>query len=169
MGQPVRLHLGCGDKIWKGFINCDLPGNWSGFKPDVECDITKLPFPDSYADEIHAIHVIEHFNRKDVEDILAEWVRVLKPNGKLALECPCLDKIADSLQRFDYGNESWLRATLSGLYGDYWLGHDAMMHKWCYSKGELRFLLEDAGLKQVQALEPLYHQAVRDMRLVGRK
>jgi predicted SAM-dependent methyltransferase len=168
LGEPVRLNLGCGKKLWPGFTNCDFPGNWSGEKPDVECDIRKLPFPDNYADEIHAIHVIEHFYRNEVGGILQEWLRVLKPGGKIALECPCLDKIRIHLNSNER-SEHWFRMTLFGLYGEYWTGHEAMLHKWCYSASELLNLLTKAGFKGPTLYHPQFHQPDRDMRVVARK
>jgi predicted SAM-dependent methyltransferase len=168
VGEPVRLNLGCGNKIWEGFINCDFPGNWSGEKPDVECDIRKLPFPDDYADEIHAIHVIEHIDRLKAPDVLTEWRRVLKPGGKIAIECPCLDKIRIHLNAKVH-DEHWLRMTLVGLYGEYWSESDAMIHRWCYSAGELQNLMKKAGFKGPSLYHPQFHRPDRDMRLVARK
>jgi ubiquinone/menaquinone biosynthesis C-methylase UbiE len=46
----------------------------------------KLPFPDASFDVLTAWHVIEHV--ADVEETLAEWFRVLRPDGVLALETP---------------------------------------------------------------------------------
>ena len=79
----IKLNLGCGAKILpKPYINVDLPNNWADSKPDVEADLTKpLPFPDDYADEVMAIHVIEHFDRWEAPVILRDWVRVLKPGA----------------------------------------------------------------------------------------
>lgn len=133
----------------------------------MECDIRRLPFADAYADEIHAIHVVEHFSRLEADAILEDWCRVLKPGGKIALECPSLDKITQVLQSPER-SQWWLRMTLVGLYGEYWKG-DAMLHKWCYSAAELSGMLERAGFARVSLLEPLYHMPKRDMRLVARK
>jgi ubiquinone/menaquinone biosynthesis C-methylase UbiE len=49
-------------------------------------DGNALPFPDSSFDVLTAWHVIEHV--ADVERTLADWFRVLRPNGVLALETP---------------------------------------------------------------------------------
>ena len=65
MAGTVRLHLGSGRHHWPGFINIDAVTG------DVQCDIRHI---DGYeADEIHAIHVIEHFYRYEVVDILKRW------------------------------------------------------------------------------------------------
>jgi 2-polyprenyl-3-methyl-5-hydroxy-6-metoxy-1,4-benzoquinol methylase len=45
-----------------------------------------LPFPDSSFDVLTSWHVIEHV--ADVEQALAEWYRVLRPGGVMALETP---------------------------------------------------------------------------------
>ena len=73
----VKLNLGCGDKILPGYINVDIdlsrsekhpdskPG--SGLsrtekRPDLDADIRDLSrIKPSIADEILAVHVIEHF------------------------------------------------------------------------------------------------------------
>jgi len=91
MTNLIKLNLGCGDKILVDYINVDVAQERSGKQPDVICDVRNLnKFSNDYADEILAVHVIEHFWRWEVVSILKEWVRVLKPNGKLILECPNL-------------------------------------------------------------------------------
>lgn len=47
---------------------------------------SSLPFPDASFDVLTAWHVIEHVD--DVQLTLAEWFRVLQPDGVLALETP---------------------------------------------------------------------------------
>lgn len=80
MAGEVRLNLGCGDKILPGYINVDLVDERAGQKPEVVCDISDLrSFPSNYADEVMAVHVVEHFWRWEVEAVLREWLRVLKP------------------------------------------------------------------------------------------
>lgn len=169
----IRLHLGCGAKILKGkgWVNVDLPNNWSDVKPDIEADITKpLPFPEDYADEIHAYHVIEHFQRWELPDILKHWIRCLKPGGKLILECPCLDKIvAQYAHAIIDGTDPDPRMTILGLYGDPGYKHPDMMHRWCYSVAELAAGLTSVGLEDVTPHEPKTHQPARDMRMTARK
>ena len=86
MNDLVKLNLGCGDKILPGYVNVDVASERAGKQPDVICDVRKLDkFDTGHADEILAVHVVEHFWRWEVVDILKEWVRVLKPGGKMIL------------------------------------------------------------------------------------
>ena len=59
----VKLNLGCGDKILQGYVNIDTVSSRAGKQPDFVADIRDLRKIKSSAaaDEIFAIHVIEHF------------------------------------------------------------------------------------------------------------
>lgn len=166
----MKLNLGCGNYRMEGFVNVDLEDNWCKNKPDVSHDIsTPLPFEDESADEIHAYHVFEHFFRYDSDAILMDWVRVLKPGGKLVLELPCLDKIINIFQHvIKTGQELPENLTLWGLYGDPKYANPVMVHKWCYSMSELASMMELNGLS-VRSETPTTHQPIRDMRLEGTK
>lgn len=167
----VRLNLGAGHKHLPGFVNVDLTNNWSSVEPDVIADVTgPLPFPDEYADEVHAYHLLEHLPRWKAPDCLTEWVRVLKQGGMLVLELPCFDKICGILAHclIDHSPLD-PRMTLWGLYGDPGYKNEAMMHKWCYSYNELEEMLVDVGLQQVRRETPRTHQVHRDMRMTAIK
>jgi predicted SAM-dependent methyltransferase len=169
-GSPVLLNLGAGNRHLKGFINVDMADNWCEKAPDIAADLSKpLPFPDEYADEVHAYHLLEHFQRYEVDKILNDWVRVLKPGGKLVLELPCLDQIIRLFNHYvEKGKAPDPRMTQWGLYGDPRYGNPDMMHKWCYCVAELRWMLETLGLT-VTFSKPQTHQPLRDMRAEGIK
>jgi predicted SAM-dependent methyltransferase len=55
------------------------------------CDACNLSsFVDGSVDEILSVHLIEHLARWDAPFGLGEWVRVLRPGGRLVIECPNL-------------------------------------------------------------------------------
>jgi len=156
----IRLNVGAGDKYIPGFINIDRHGN-----QDLNSDAFPLPFPTDHADELWAIHLLEHLHRGQASNVLTEWFRVLKPGGKLVIEVPCLDKIA----RMIVDGEKNLRLTLFGLFGDPRDGKPDMMHQWCWSKDELTEPLSSVGFQSVTVMEPIFHIAARDMRIEGVK
>lgn len=51
-------------------------------------DILALPFADASFDGYYSLGVIEHFTEQEIERILAEASRVLRPNGKVILFWP---------------------------------------------------------------------------------
>lgn len=156
----IRLNVGAGDKYLPGFVNIDRHGN-----QDINSDAFPLPFPTDHADELWAIHLLEHIHRSQASNVLTEWFRVLKPGGKLVLELPCLDKIARMIVR----GEKNIRLTLLGLFGDPRDGKPDMMHQWCWSENELTEALVSVGFERVTVGVPVFHIAARDMRIEGRK
>ena len=169
-----KLNLGCGDKLINGYINVDLVTERAGVPPDVNCDIRKLTvFDTNYADEILAVHVIEHFWRWEVEAILAEWVRVLKPNGKLILECPNLISACEEFLKDPEAGSSPNQKgqkTMWVFYGDPRWRDPLMVHRWGYTPRSLATIMNAAGLTQLQQ-EPAQFKLrePRDMRITGVK
>lgn len=165
VSQPVRLNLGCGNKHLEGWVNVDLPGNYSGLQPDVEADLRDLPFPADYADEVMAVHVIEHFHVWEAQDVIREWARVLKPGGRMVIECPSLPKV---MRLFDVPQVP-PEMTYWALYGDPSYKNPTMVHKWCYGPLQLARLMTVAGIADAHEEPARFHQPIRDMRVVGVK
>ncbi len=154
------MNVGAGDKYFPGFVNCDLHG-----EQDIVCDISKIPVETDHADELHAYHVLEHIHRKTACETLQEWFRVLKRGGKIVIEVPCLNKIAQHI----VNGEKNQRLTVLGLFGDPRDTKPDMMHQWCYTKEELVELMVGIGFSDVNVEEPVFHIASRDMRVTGVK
>lgn len=171
---PLRLNLGCGDKILPSYVNVDIVESRSGKRPDVICDLNDLiVFNDNSADEVLSVHVVEHFWRWDVEDILKEWLRVLKPGAKMILECPnlysaCAQFVKDPVT-FSKEDQRGQR-TMWVFYGDPAWKDPYMIHRWGYTPESLAELMRKVGLVDVKQ-EPAQYKLrePRDMRLVGRK
>jgi len=170
----IRLNLGCGDKILPGYINVDVAPARSGRQPDVICDLRDLSVLGAeYADEVLAVHVVEHFWRWEVEDILRGWVRVLKPGGRMILECPnlisaCEEFLKDPVSRCRPTQHG--QRTMWVFYGDPSWQDPLMVHRWAYTPNSLSELLRAVGLVDVHQ-EPAQYKLrePRDMRITGRK
>ncbi len=170
----IRLNLGCGDKILNGYTNVDVVQERSGRQPDVICDIRKLSvFEDNYCDEILAVHVVEHFWRWEVEDVIKEWCRVLKPGGKMILECPNLQSACEEFLKNPevYSQQgSQGQRTMWVFYGDPQWKDPLMVHRWGYTPLSLSSLMRSCGLTNVRQ-EPAEFKLrePRDMRVTGFK
>jgi hypothetical protein len=171
---PVRLNLGCGDKVLPEFINVDVAPARGGLSPDVQCDVRTLEkFGENYADEIMAVHLIEHIDRWEVVDVLKRWKDVLKPGGRLILETPnllsaCKALLADPVNAARPGASG--RMSMWPLYGDPSWKDPLMMHKWLYTPQSLAEVLFEVGFASIKQ-EPAQFKMrePRDMRLVAIK
>ena len=90
-GDPLRLHLGCGETRLDGYVNIDYPQkhhNVMSTKADFSIDLTQLNFEEEVVDEIRLHHVFEHFSRVTALALLIRWHNWLKVGGKLHIETP---------------------------------------------------------------------------------
>lgn len=84
----MKLHLGCGKKHIPGFIHVDLEDH-----PHVNfrVPVNHLDFAqDNTVELIYASHVLEHFGRHEIDQVLGEWFRVLRPEGYCGWRSPIL-------------------------------------------------------------------------------
>ena len=99
-GRPLRLHLGCGQQHFDGYINIDYPPsehNLTQVKADIYANISSLDFPLESVDEIRLQHVFEHFNRVTALAMLIKWNKWLKIGGRIHIETPDLIGSAKTL------------------------------------------------------------------------
>lgn len=157
--KRMRVNVAAGDKHWPNFCNVDKYG-----EADIQADMRELPFENGTVDELHAIHCVEHIPRMDLEKMLHHWNRLLKPGGKVFIEVPCMNKIAQNV----VNGEKNMRLTMLGIFGDPRDPKPGMMHGWCYTREELREAMEQCNFA-VTETEPKFHVKQRDMRLEGVK
>lgn len=165
----MRINVGCGKRILDGYVNVDVAP-----RPGVEhvCSADQLPFPDGSAREVLAVHLVEHVYAWDVPRLLAEWARVLRPGGSLALEMPDVLKAARNLADNVRIGKHPDQAHMWALYGDDTLRDPLMMHRsgWWFER--LRPLVLGAGFRDVVERDTVFHPAgrrVRDFRLEATK
>ena len=113
------------------------------------------------------------FLRWEVEQVLSEWVRVLKPKGKLILECPNLISACEEFLKDPEAGASPNQKgqkTMWVFYGDPRWRDPLMVHRWGYTPKSLAALLHNCGLTELKQ-EPAQFKLKepRDMRITGIK
>lgn len=108
--DQVVYDLGAGTRPKrKGIINVDcrkLPNI------DLVMDLRELEIDSNSADMIISSDVIEHFGRWEVEALLKEWMRILKPGGKAMISTVDLGRTMDKYK--DVPLNKWLDAVYGG-------------------------------------------------------
>ena len=163
----MKIHLGCGKHILDGYTNCDaVKHTQAPRQPDILCDVKSVPLPDQCADEVLAVHILEHFYRWEVEAVLAEWRRLLKPNGLLVLELPDIKKAARLLLE-----DAPDKFSMWPLYGDPSWKDPLMCHRWGWTHDTLKPVLLACGFTGIIERNPQWHgrKVKRDMRLEARR
>lgn len=109
-----RLEIGGGRYPRDGFIHLDIGPEARHL--EYRCPAWNLPFPDEWASEISAIHLLEHIPPRMLDTTLCEWHRVLAPSGQVHISVPNAPALMD---KFNNGSlhEKWLcTAALLGQY-----------------------------------------------------
>jgi SAM-dependent methyltransferase len=164
----LEIGPGRGERL-PGFETLDLISRW---KVDYVADASKsLPFRDNVFDLVYASHIIEHVPWYELERVIREWARIIKPGGALEVWAPDAVKIARAFADAEengctsFHNDGWWRfneeqdpckwaAGRTFTYGDGTGAHNH--HNWhraLLSPRYLRLLLERAGLTNVQSLD----------------
>lgn len=149
----LKLHLACGHDYEDDFINIDLYAPEDA-KCDIRYDVQKLPYDDNSIDQIKAFHIIEHFHFFEIQEVLKEWHRVLKPGAVLYLETP---DFLETCRSFVEGSphmdiEQWRILLYGHFFAHAWV--PGQTHKFLFTETQLRTNLEWAGFKQVVRVRP---------------
>lgn len=88
----TKLHLGCGQHYFDGYINVDYPLSEHNVQTDsvadVQADLLRITYAENSVDEIRLHHVFEHFPRAVAAAQLCRWNEWLKQDGELRIEVP---------------------------------------------------------------------------------
>lgn len=168
--MPVLLHVGCGAKrkaqTTRGF---DTP-EWSeirldidpAVKPDIVAALTDMSaVPAGAVDAVFSSHNIEHLYAHEVSVALAEFRRVLKPDGFVVITCPDLQSVAalvaaDKLLEPAYVSPAGPITPHDILYGfgaAMARGNLYMAHRCGFTRRTLMQALQSAGFPSCGAMQ----------------
>lgn len=167
--EQVFLHVGCGplrqEHTTRGFAG---PG-WRelrvdidpGVSPDIVGSMTDMRgVATASVDAVFSSHNIEHLYAHDVPVALAEFHRVLKPDGFVVITCPDLQSVAalvaqDRLLEPAYVSPIGPISPIDILYGlrpELAAGNDFMAHRYGFTRRTLKNHLREAGFVAVASL-----------------
>ncbi len=138
----TRIHVGCGTDLRAGHVNVDVRDDCGA---DVVADAADLPFPDASASELLALDVLEHTPYP--LRFLAEWHRVLAPDGVLTLRVPNMQGLAAQMVYWsDKPGPVW-DGLVRNVYGGHEFGPDGCYdaHHTGWSPASLTVTLDQAG------------------------
>lgn len=143
-GEPIRLNVGCGHIPHADKLNVDvreLPG------VDIIAGAENLPFDPGSVDLIYAAHLLEHFPRRYLLDVLLpHWKSLLKADGVLQLVVPDSEAMLASHGRGEIDFATLTEVTFGKQ--DY----DGDFHYAMYSPTTIADLLREAGFKHIEML-----------------
>jgi len=149
--RHVKLHLGCGPKIFEDWVNIDgFRFGRLDYQMDLRC---RLPFSDDSTAMIFSDHLFEHLHHeKDVPFILKEFFRILEPGGWVRILTPSLEKYCTA---YVSGDSKWFATVnpnqspgccaINNIFMNYF-------HKFIYDFGELSKCLSEAGFVNVKRM-----------------
>jgi ubiquinone/menaquinone biosynthesis C-methylase UbiE len=161
------LHVGCGPynpealpaelrtEEWQE-IRLDINPN---VNPDILGTITDLSgVEDSSVDAVYSSHNLEHIYTYEVPVALAEFKRVLKPQGKAIITLPDIQAVAEEVAQGHLENPLYVSpagpiAAIDILYGlgtDLARGNYYMAHKTAFTAETLKEKLLEAGFSQAE-------------------
>jgi len=164
--MPTLLHIGCGPKrknqTTRGF-NTDA---WTELRLDIDADVQPdiigtmtdmSAVADASVDAIFSSHNIEHLYPHEVGPALAEFIRVLRPDGFLVVTCPDLQEVCrlvaeDKLLEPAYTSPAGPITPLDILYGHrppMARGNLYMSHRCGFTEKVLVGTLRSCGFKTV--------------------
>ena len=138
----IKINMGCG---WRDFGTDWVHIDGGDYTHLDYKSIKVLEFEDNTIDLIYASHVIEYFDRQEVEELLGEWYRVLRPGAILRIAVPNF-KV---LSMFYANGTISLDQVLGPLYGRMSLEDLTIYHKTAYDFVSLRKVLENCGYSNV--------------------
>ena len=152
--QHLRLHIGCGPKIKKSWINIDLSP-----KADISLDMREpLPLLENSCSIIYSEHFLEHLDYPGhANSFLRECYRVLEPGGLFSVGVPDTEwPIAEYTGQRSEGyfgiakerwHPEWCQTEMEHINYHFRQGDD---HRFAYDFKTLARALSSAGFQEIQ-------------------
>jgi SAM-dependent methyltransferase len=139
-----RVHLGCGDRYLRGYLNVDYPpaeGTAAGTsRPDLQGDVRTLLCPAGTLAEVRLHHLFEHFDRAPALALLIRWYDWLRPGGRLQIETPDFDACIGRFADRSIKDQSVILRHLFGSQEAPWA-----LHRDGWSANRFRYVLGELG------------------------
>ena len=141
----IKINMGCG---WRNFGDEWTHIDGGDYEHLDYSSITKLSqYEDNSVSLIYASHVIEYFDRDEVETLLKEWYRVMKPGGIVRIAVPNFETITSLYSQQKYELDSFLGL----LYGKMPMKNETIYHKTVYDFDSLSKILKNKiGFREVK-------------------
>lgn len=157
-GEPLKLHVGCGPRVVKGWVNIDLA--YQPFANYLEAygadrdgpelrgtreeffaiDVTRgLPLPDESVEVVFHEDFLEHLSQRDAVAFLAETRRAMLPGAVHRVNSP--DMAASMREHSDFSRG------LAGTYTDEW---DRWHHVNIFTPAYLKEVARLVGYSRVE-------------------
>lgn len=150
----MKLNLGCGGDVKRGYINIDLYADVPGvFRLDIE----SLPYVTNSIAEIFVQDVIEHISHRKTLQVLRHWCSLLMPSGVLEIRCPDARKQAELFLSGFWDVETYALMVYGGQ------DFEGNQHKTCFTRESLEATLRRLGMK-VTEFEFKHDGLTRDSR-----
>ncbi len=166
--RKLVLNAGSGRRTPNSLHPCFAPDGWRELRfdidpavePDVVGSVTDLRphFGDASFDAIWSSHNIEHLHGHEVPVTLAEFRRVLKPDGFALITCPDLQAVAADLIERGLDHKAYDSPAGPISVHDMMFGHGAsiaagnvfMAHRTGFTQERLGTVALDAGFTEIR-------------------
>jgi len=152
--NPSRLHASFSGTEWQE-IRLDID---EAADPDIVGSITDMRdiVPDKVVDAVWACHILEHLHAHEAPLALAEFRRILRPEGFALINCPDVAAIARLIIDDQFDTPAYMSAAGPVTALDMLWGHSKsiaggnhfMAHKTGFTTKRLGQLLIDGGFAQ---------------------
>lgn len=148
----------------EGFVDSNFIGE--AYRSVLQADVTeKMPLPDGFFESVIAVCALEHI--ASVDKVLAEMVRILKPEGKIYLSLQTSRYIEKFKEIFNPAYVQWVRETFAIHQDRTWKEWDKLIRNAGLTIESHRFVLseEETALKALMYWKDPFAPAAAELGL----